>query len=564
MDYNFNVNPVINIQRSRIPRPFTHKTTFNAGKLVPLYVDSDILPGDTVSMDLSYMLRSQTPLDPVMDDCWFDVFAFFVPHRLVWSHWREFMGENSAGHWAPQVQYRLPILKSPTSTGWDSGCVADYMGIPTGVAGLEVNALPFRAYALIYNDWFRAENIQNPAAFDSGDSAHYGVVSGGPYITDAYLGGELLPVAKLHDHFTSANPAPQRGDPIRLPLGDIAPVNTSDVDLVNTQSPYPSSGIRFNSVARPTISDPDYSGFVSIVDYSASESPKPYSELKSSVEAGGDIITESGAFPLYPMNLYADLSEATASTINELREAFAVQRLLEKDALYGGRYSSMIYSHFGVKSPDGRLQRPEYLGNRRMRINVHQVVQTSATEASSPQGNTGAYSVTGSKGSLFTHSFSEHGTLLVLGCVRNANTYQQGLERMWSRRDRYDFYFPEFAHLGNMPIFNREIYAQGTDDDAKAFGWQEAFYEYRYKPNIVTGEMRSSYSQSLDLWHYADDYSSLPTLSEDWIIADKSNIDRTLAVSSAVSNQFFGDFSFSCIYVRPMPVYSIPGLIDHY
>lgn len=559
--------PQVDIQRSTFDRSSGHKTTFNAGKLVPIYVD-EVLPGDTFEMKTSAIIRGSTPIFPVMDNANLDIYFFFVPNRLVWDHWKEFNGENTTSKWEQTVEYSIPQMAAPSGNGevvgWEKGTLADYMGIPTLIgpgapqneAQWTVNHLPFRAYCLIWNEWFRDQNLQDPVLIDTGDSQTNGthlIPETSPIVSQnqaALTGANLLPVNKYFDYFTGALPEPQKGPDVLLPLGNTAPVITtnSDVKEITTSSP----GLRFksntpiNSQANLAVA-PDGYGTGKLIHTTAN------ADL-----ANGNII---------PANLYADLGNATAATINELRLAFQLQRMYEKDARGGTRYIEIIKSHFGVTSPDARLQRPEYLGGERIPINIDQVIQTSGTmEGTTPQGNTGAYSLTGNQGSYFKHSFVEHGYVLGLACVRTEHTYQQGLEKIWNRKNRFDFYWPALANIGEQAILNKEIYLQSSEEaNEQAFGYQEAWAEYRYKPSRVSSTFRSNIETgSLDAWHYADYYEELPKLSAEWVQETHKNVDRTLAVQSTLEDQYIADFWFKCKCTRPMPIYSIPGLIDHH
>lgn len=537
----FAYNPEIDIKRSTFDRSSQLKTTFNAGELIPLLVE-EVLPGDTFQLNTSLVIRMSTPIHPVMDNAYFDLYYFYVPSRIVWEHWKEFNGENTTTAWEQQVEYEIPQLTSPTSTGWEKGTIADYMGIPTGIAGLSVNALPFRAYVKIWNDWFRDQNVQDPALIDIDDTTRAGVNTG-TYQSDAQLGGKPLPVNKYHDYFTSCLPEPQKGPAVLLPLGDTAPVypiNQDGGNLFKTSDGVPTS-----------------------IYLRTGNSSQGSTGLNFDIRAA----TNSNSTPengtLYS-NMQADLSNATAATVNELRQAFQLQKLYERDARGGTRYIEVIKSHFGVTSPDQRQQRPEYLGGTRIPININDVIQTSSTDTTSPQGNTAAYSLTGERETAsFTKSFTEHGYIIGVGCVRTEHTYQQGLERMWSRKRRFDFYWPALANIGEQAVLNKEIYAQGTAEDDEAFGYQEAWAEYRYKPSRVSGAFRSTYEQTLDVWHYGDKFTALPTLTDTFMRETKNNIDRTLAVQSTQEDQFLADFYFETKATRPMPIYSIPGMIDH-
>lgn len=561
--------PQVDIQRSTFDRSSGHKTTFNAGKLVPIYVD-EVLPGDTFEMKTSAIIRGSTPIFPVMDNANLDIYFFFVPNRLIWNHWKEFNGENTTSKWEQTVEYSIPQMAPPLATetiptpGWEKGTLADYMGIPTEVGPgasqtnpeWTVNHLPFRAYCLIWNEWFRDQNLQDPVLIDTGDSKTNGrhLIPEGNSITlenqAALQGANLLPVNKYFDYFTGALPEPQKGPEVLLPLGNTAPVITN-------QSPnkiLPEYGVTFKS--------DQFTEVGKTHNLSISVTGQKYGQMV----ADNSAVTTLEATRAVPNNLIADLGNATAATINELRLAFQLQKLYERDARGGTRYIEIIKSHFGVTSPDARLQRPEYLGGERIPINIDQVIQTSGTmEGTTPQGNTGAYSLTGNQGSYFKHSFVEHGYVLGLACVRTEHTYQQGLEKIWNRKNRFDFYWPALANIGEQAILNKEIYLQEVKSmNEEAFGYQEAWAEYRYKPSRVSSAFRSNVTGSLDAWHYADYYEALPVLSAEWIQETYKNVDRTLAVQSTLEDQYIADFWFKCKCTRPMPIYSIPGLIDHH
>lgn len=565
--------PQVDIQRSTFDRSSGHKTTFNAGKLVPIYVD-EVLPGDTFEMKTSAIIRGSTPIFPVMDNANLDIYFFFVPNRLVWDHWKEFNGENTTSKWEQTVEYSIPQMAPPLSSntkaaGWEKGTLADYMGIPTEVGPgasqtnpeYSVNHLPFRAYCLIWNEWFRDQNLQDPVLIDTGDSQTNGrhLVPEGNSITfenqAALQGANLLPVNKYFDYFTGALPEPQKGPEVLLPLGSRAPVITSKM----TNKIISDAAMMF-SAPQPGETGSNHSLFIQ--KGTGGASTKQGRLVAGNQDASGGDITQ-----IIPQNLVADLEHATAATINELRLAFQIQRLYERDARGGTRYIEIIKSHFGVISPDARLQRPEYLGGERIPINIDQVIQTSGTmEGTTPQGNTGAYSLTGNQGSYIKHSFVEHGYMLGLACVRTEHTYQQGLEKIWNRRNRFDFYWPALANIGEQAILNKEIYLQASKaTNEEAFGYQEAWAEYRYKPSRVSSAFRSNIETgSLDAWHYADYYEALPKLSSEWVQETYKNVDRTLAVQSTLEDQYIADFWFKCKCTRPMPIYSIPGLIDHH
>lgn len=543
----FALNPTnLDIARSTFRRDHSVKLSFNVGDVIPFYVD-EVLPGDTFQLKTSMVARLQTLLTPMMDNLYLDTYFYFVPNRIVWQHWRELMGENTQSAWIPKTEYSVPQVTAP-SGGWSIGSIADYMGIPTGVANLSVNALPFRAYALIMNEWFRDENLSDPLNIPVDDATLAGS-NGTNYITDVVKGGMPFKAAKFHDYFTSALPAPQKGPDVTISVsgGSNYPVRTFAED-VSGSSDVPLHIRTFDQMP------------YNVVGVNKSASPEPGALWATVSTVSGN------AAPFVPTNLWAvNDGSVSATTINQLRMAFQIQKLYEKDARGGTRYIEILKSHFGVTSPDARLQRPEYLGGNRIPVNINQVVQSSATQSSgTPLGDTAAFSVTTDVHGDFIKSFVEHGFVIGVMVARYDHTYQQGLERFWSRRDRLDYYFPVFANIGEQPILNKEIYAQGTAQDNEVFGYQEAWADYRYKPSRVVGEMRSKAPTSLDVWHLADEYTTLPKLSDAWIREDKTNVDRVLAVTSSVSNQMFADLYIQCKATRPMPVYSIPGLIDHH
>lgn len=543
----FALNPTnLDIARSTFRRDHSVKLSFNVGDVIPFYVD-EVLPGDTFQLKTSMVARLQTLLTPMMDNLYLDTYFYFVPNRIVWQHWRELMGENTQSAWIPKTEYSVPQVTAP-SGGWSIGSIADYMGIPTGVANLSVNALPFRAYALIMNEWFRDENLSDPLNIPVDDATLAGS-NGTNYITDVVKGGMPFKAAKFHDYFTSALPAPQKGPDVTIPVsgGSNYPVQTLSQDIPGS----PTVPLRVK-----TFDEMPYN----VIGINKSTAPQPGSVWASQNTTSGN------ADFFVPTNLWAiNDGSVSAATINQLRMAFQVQKLYEKDARGGTRYIEILKSHFGVTSPDARLQRPEYLGGNRIPVNINQVVQNSATQTDgTPLGDTAAFSVTTDVHGDFIKSFVEHGFVIGVMVARYDHTYQQGLERFWSRKDRLDYYFPVFANIGEQPILNKEIYAQGTAQDDEVFGYQEAWADYRYKPSRVAGEMRSKAPTSLDVWHLADEYTTLPKLSDAWIREDKTNVDRVLAVTSSVSNQMFADLYIQCKATRPMPVYSIPGLIDHH
>jgi hypothetical protein len=536
--HKFSMIPRADIPRSSFAIQTTHKTTFDAGLLVPMYVD-EVLPGDSFNLKMTAFARLATPLFPVMDNMYLDTFFFFVPNRILWDNWQKFMGEQTNP--GDSISYVVPQIESPAD-GYAIGTIYDHMGLPTvgQVTATEKvlhNALHLRAYNLIYNEWFRDENLQNSVTVNTDD---------GP---DLYTDYTLLRRGKRHDYFTSALPWPQKGDAVALPLGISAPVYGNGKTLGFTDGTT-NFGAYASGTAYITGGS---SNFGTNVGSTPIGSAAPTNKTVGIVSSG-----ESG--------MYADLSDATAATINQLREAFQTQRLLERDARGGTRYTEIIRSHFGVVSPDARLQRPEYLGGGSTPIIINPVAQTSATGATTtPLGNLAAVGTALARNNGFSQSFTEHGVIIGMAAIRADLTYQQGMRRMWNRRTRYDFYFPVFAHLGEQAVLNKEIYTTGdaTTDEA-VFGYQERWAEYRYHPSQITSLFRSTAAGTLDAWHLAQNFASLPTLG-DTFISDTPPVERVVAVgASANGAQFIFDSFFDIKAARPMPLYSVPGLIDHF
>lgn len=529
MDQDFGRVKFEKLPRTTFDRTHGHKTCFNAGDLIPVLVD-EIYPGDTFKVSTHALARLNTPIFPLMDNMHLDVHYFFAPMRHLWNNWHKFMGEQEDP--GDSIDFTIPQVTAPTG-GWVEDTIYDYMGCPIG-AEIDVNALPFRAYDWIYDSWFRDQNL---------DQDRHDHKTDGPDASTSY---ELLQRKKRHDYFTACLPWPQKTDgtsEVQLPLGTEAPVLGIGKDTTNWN--------HTNELAYES------DGGSSTYGYAG--------KLNDSGHNANNIFWIEADDDSTPNNPYirADLTNATAATINELRQAFQVQRLLERDARGGTRYPEIIRSQFGVMDPSWYLlHRPQYLGSSSTPINMTPIAQTSATDAAvSPQGNLAAMGSGVLNGGGFLQSFTEHGYLIGIASVRSDLTYQQGLERMWSRSTRYDFFYPVLQNIGEQAVLNKEIYAQGTSADDEVFGYQERYAELRYKPSRISSNMRSSHSASLDAWHLSQEFSSLPTLNSTFM-QENPPLDRVVAVPS--EPDFTCDFLFDMKCTRPMAAYSIPGMIDHF
>lgn len=614
----FSLAPVVQAPRSTFDLSHDHKTSMNVGELIPLGKPMQILPGDTFKVKTSKVARMQTLKTPMMQDIILDTYWFFCPNRLLWTHFKEFMGENNESAWIPEHTYTVPQIEPPEN-GWAVGSIADHMDVPPLVDGFSINALPFRGYALIANEWFRSEVVQDPLVIETGDSTVTGT-NGTNYISDTALGGMPFIVNRTFDLFSGATLAPQKGEPVSLSLLNdqqatipvyaqlgvndyFGPLDSKFKDRVKAASPiffanadtdtytlddvkYPiNAGAIFTKpfealsantqeVGNPTVRAVG-SGHTSFpVTGSKNHSltsttpiyGKTVSQTKGILQGAStqtsDYVNASAATPI---NLVANAqSMLQYITVNDLRQAFQIQRFMEREAYSGSRYIEVLRAHFGVTAYDAVLQRPEYLGGSRIPLNIRQITQTSQTTESSPMGDVAGMSVTADSHYDFEKSFTEHGYLFGFVVARYNHVYQQGIPRDYWRKTKYDWFWPEFNSLGNFGIYNGEIYATGTDTDKEIFGYQEAWYDYRHVPSTVSGMMRSVSNSGLDTWHLADKYTELPTLSAGWLKEDKTNVDRVLTVSSAVSDQIFIDVHMDIKATRPMTAYSIPGLIDHF
>lgn len=536
----------LDIERSVFKRDSGHQTSTNLGTFTPIYID-EMVPGDTFKMKTSMVARMTSLTRPIFGNINMDIYYFFVPMRLLWKHWKEFNGENNTNAWTKDApSYTIPQITAP-ATGWDKGTLADHLGLPVKKSGFKVSALPFRALTLIYNEWFRDENVQRPMLYDDGDNG--GTGTNGTTYSDMIKGGMCPQVNKYHDYFTSALPAPQKGEPVTVSLAGQAPLNTraetSDFD----------SGYVLKFSATNAVKDEAY-GLVGL-DANTIGNIAP---VNRNNQPGQDNAIEG-------TNMYADLTNVSVITINALRTAFQIQKILEADARGGTRYVEILKQRFGVTCPDYRLQRPEYLGGKRTPIMIQQVAQTSETTTNSPQGNLTAYSQTNDSSESFIYSAQEFGYVIGIAVARQEHVYSQGINKMWSRKTIYDFYQPKLANIGEQAILKKEIFY--TDKNSpindQVFGYQEAWAEMRYKPNMVTGMLRPDLAaEGLENYSIADKYTNAPTISEQFTLETPEYLDRALAITHDKADQFILDFYFDCTARRPMPVYSVPGLIDHH
>ena len=544
---HFNQIPEMKASRTRFNRDQTILTTFDSGKLIPFYVD-EVLPGDTFNVDTAAIIRMSTPKYPVMDDAFIDFYYFYCPNRILWDNFKQFMGEVEETPWMPTKTYKVPKIKinGTNESGLPyEGSILDYMGVPTKVKGkFEVNALPIRAYVKIWNEFFRDENVGNAAtvktddadvAYEDSSSDNINLV-----LNVAYKGGRCLPVNKFHDYFTSCLPYPQRGPAVPMPMEGNAPIRLGDI----SGNPIPS--LEIGNGPEMVVAVNQSQNTPGTLTYAKQTNQKV---MQFTGKKDGEI--GAGAF------LYTDLSAVTATTINDLRKAVAVQQYYEALARGGSRYREQVQALWNVTISDKTVQIPEYLGGGRYHININQIVQTAEND-NTPLGETGAMSVTPINESSFTKSFEEHGFIIGVCCVRHNRSYQQGLERFWNREDRLDYYVPQFANLGEQPVKKKEIMLTGTATDEETFGYQEAWADYRMKPNRVSGLMRSNATGTLDFWHYADNYATVPTLSQGWMEEGKNEIARTLVIQN--EPQFFGAIRVANKTTRRMPLYSVPGL----
>lgn len=557
--------PTLEHPRSTYDMSCNVKTAFNVGDVVPFFF-TEVLPGDTWKLDTNKVLRMPPMVSAPMDNLYLDTYYFFVPNRILWEHWRDFLGENRQSAWIPTTEYEIPQIKAPLSTGWSRGSIADYLGIPVGIPTISVNALPFRAYAMIIDEWFRSQNLQDPLNIPKSDATVQGT-NGTDYVVDVAKGGKPFKANKFFDLFTSCLPDPQKGPDVTIGLSADVPVyasaNKNVSNYLSTGNPVgsldfvgysPESG-HFTTLGR--VANNDFESYISA------------DANKASLKAGyATITTTMNDIGLTPSNLFADTSAVSMVTINQLRQAFQIQRFYEKNARSGSRYRELLKAHFGVNLEDSRAMIPEYLGGNRIPININQIASSFSNSTSNPLGDIGGVSITNDSHFDFQKSFTEHGILMGVCVARYKHTYSQGLNKIWSKKDKFDYFWPTLANLGETAVLNKEIYVSGKPQDNQVFGYNEMWYEYRYLPDMCTGVMRPTKNgQDLSVWHFGDFYDTAPALSSEWLQEDPKNVDRVLAVSALdeqnATSQLFADILVSSVTTRVVPTYSIPGLIDH-
>lgn len=563
--------PVINHPRATYDMSCNVKTSFNVGELIPFFF-TEVLPGDTWKVSTSKVLRMPPMVTAPMDNLYMDFYWFYVPNRIIWEHWQEFLGENKKSAWLPNVDYEIPLINSPSLGGWSRGTIADYLGIPVGISNLAVNALPFRAYAKICDEWFRSENVQDPLNIPTGDALVTGS-NGGSYVTDVAKGGKPFIANKYFDLFTSCLPAPLKGPDVTIGINADVPVYASSTDSALSYNINANNvgEVKFGKVASGNLQGVTADEYPVGNNYYLSVSNQGNDYLKLHNRNVTGLTSGNQPFDVSPINLFADTSQVNMVTINQLRQAFQVQRFYEANARGGTRYRELLKAHFGVNLEDSRAMVPEYLGGSRVPININQVTQTADISNQKPLANIGGMSLTNDTHFDFEKSFSEHGILMGVCVARYKHSYSQGLNKYWQKRDKFDFFFPTFANLGETAVKKNEIMCtQANKDGSDVFGYNESWYEYRYLPDFNTGMMRpSATADTLDSWHFGDFYETVPSLSAEWLKEDGSNVDRCLTYQAfnenaeLKSNQIFADMLVSSVTTRVVPTYSVPGLLDH-
>lgn len=557
--------PTLEHPRSTYDMSCNVKTSFNVGDVIPFFF-TEVLPGDTWKLDTNKVLRMPPMVSAPMDNLYLDTYYFFVPNRILWEHWRDFLGENRQSAWIPTTEYEIPQIKSPVSTGWTRGTIADYLGIPVGISNLSVNALPFRAYAMIIDEWFRSQNLQDPLNIPKTDATVQGT-NGIDYVTDVAKGGKPFKANKFFDLFTSCLPDPQKGPDVTIGISEDVPVYAANNKSISDYGITDSIGsLRMMANSGSGLSPVTSSEFpLNQIRYlGLDNNTDEYLDVVGTQDVGGNATNSE----LSPSNLFADTSAVSMVTINALRQAFQIQRFYEKNARSGSRYRELLKAHFGVNLEDSRAMIPEYLGGNRIPININQIASTFSNSTSNPLGDVGGLSITNDSHFDFQKSFTEHGILMGVCVARYKHTYSQGLNKIWSKKDKFDYFWPTLANLGETAVLNKEIYYSGISTDDEVFGYNEMWYEYRYLPDMCTGCMRPTKDgQDLSSWHFGDYYKQTPALSSSWLQEDPTNVDRVLALSALneqnATNQLFADILVSSVTTRVVPTYSVPGLIDH-